>query len=144
TLVALNKVTGEVIWKAAVDKDERADYSPAAVAEVGGVRQYVQSLQQGLVGISANDGHVLWRHTKTANRIIHTSALVIRKNLVFCAGAYGTEPMLLRIVCEDERFRVEEVYSSKQIPLFGWHSGPVLVGDYFYAVAGKTAACIEF
>ena len=55
TLAALDKRTGAVIWKAAVADDERADYSPAVVAEVGGVRQYVQSLAQGLVGVAAKD-----------------------------------------------------------------------------------------
>ena len=66
TLVALNKNTGELIWKCAVPGGEQAAYTSALVIEVGGVRQYIQMLQKGLVGVEAKTGKLLWRYDRTA------------------------------------------------------------------------------
>src|SRR5262249_18714645 len=43
-LLALNKLTGEVIWKCPLLEGERATYSPVVVSEAAGVRQYVHQL----------------------------------------------------------------------------------------------------
>ena len=64
TMAALNKRTGEVIWKArlpdlgAKGKDG-AGYSSAVVAEIDGVRQYVQIVGRGAVGVAADTGKFL-------------------------------------------------------------------------------------
>jgi outer membrane protein assembly factor BamB/precorrin-6B methylase 2 len=142
TLAALNKRTGEVIWKAAVAEDEEADYSPAVVVEVGGVRQYVQSLAGGLAGVAAKDGRLLWRYTKTANQIIHTIAPVVRGDLVYCAGAYGTRSVLLKLVPDGTGTRADEVYVGGG-RVWNWHSGPVLTGDYLYAGNMRELLCLE-
>jgi hypothetical protein len=144
TLAALDKRSGDVIWKAAVADGERADYSPAVVAEVGGVRQYVQALQSGLAGVAAADGRLLWRNTKTSNPIIHTAALVVRGDLVFWAGAYGRPSVLVRLVSDGDRFRAEEVHESKEAPIEIWHTGPVLVGEHLFFGTGRSVSCAEF
>ena len=46
TIVALNKKTGDVVWKCAVPGGDDAAYASAIVVEVGGVKQYVQFLQK--------------------------------------------------------------------------------------------------
>jgi outer membrane protein assembly factor BamB len=144
TLAALDKRTGEVVWKAAVAEAERADYSPAVIVEVGAVRQYVQSLQGGLAGIAAKDGRLLWRNTKTANRIIHVAAPVVRGDLVFCAGSYGAPSVLLRLVPDGAGTRAEEVYTTGAVPLELWQTGPVLFGNSMYAAGAKRFLCIDW
>ena len=66
TLVALIKKTGERIWKCSISDGEQAAYTSAQVIEVGGVRQYIQMLQKGLVGVEAKTGKLLWRYNRTA------------------------------------------------------------------------------
>src|SRR5262249_12667045 len=67
TLAALNKKNGEVIWKWASELagGEPASYSSAIVAEVGKVKQYIQFVHKGLVGVEAKTGKLLWRYNKT-------------------------------------------------------------------------------
>ena len=67
-LVALNKKTGELIWKCAVPGGDQAAYASALVIEAGGVRQYVQMLQKGLVGVEAKTGKLLWRYDRDGQR----------------------------------------------------------------------------
>ena len=59
TLVALNKNTGAVIWKSAVPGGDVAAYASAIVVEAAGRKQYVQFLNNGVVGVDAKSGQFL-------------------------------------------------------------------------------------
>ncbi|MBI3838579.1 MAG: PQQ-like beta-propeller repeat protein [Planctomycetia bacterium] len=68
TLVALNKKTGDTVWKSAVPGGDEAGYASIIVVNSGGIKQYVQFLQKGLVGVEAKTGKFLWRYDiKDAN-----------------------------------------------------------------------------
>src|SRR5581483_4719083 len=66
SLAALDKATGAVIWTSEIPDAGEAAYASAIVAEAGGVKQYVQLLRNGVVGVAAKDGKPLWRFDKTA------------------------------------------------------------------------------
>jgi outer membrane protein assembly factor BamB len=66
TLVALNKKTGELLWKSVVPSGEQAAYASVIAVTIAGSKQYVQFLQKGLVGVDAKSGKFLWRYDKTA------------------------------------------------------------------------------
>ena len=57
-LVALDKLTGKDIWRATVPRlgsqgADGAGYSSIVISNGGGVKQYVQLMGRGLVGIRA-------------------------------------------------------------------------------------------
>src|SRR5207244_5959042 len=52
SLAALNKLTGDVIWKSQVPGGGEAAYASAIVAEAGGLKQCVQFLRNGVVGVA--------------------------------------------------------------------------------------------
>src|SRR5882762_6968986 len=56
TLVALDKKSGDVLWKCALPEADQAAFASAIVVEAAGARQYVQLLQKGLVGVDARSG----------------------------------------------------------------------------------------
>src|SRR5262249_31146008 len=143
TLVALDKRTGAVVWKCAVPGGDLADYSAAVAAEIAGVRQYVQRLGKGLVGVAAKDGRLLWRAEKGTNQGINTATPVVRGDQAFCCGAYGRPSVLVKIRPDGDGFRAEEVYSSAA-RLHNWHTGPVLVGDHLYADSGSGPVCVAW
>src|SRR5687767_12366996 len=88
TLVALNKKTGEVVWKSAVPGGDEAGYASVIVVDAAGVRQYVQFLQKGLVGVDAKTGKFLWRYDKTAeNSPANIPTPVAQAGLVYSAAA---------------------------------------------------------
>src|SRR5262249_36736875 len=64
TLAALDKKTGKVLWRSK-ELTDKATYSSLVVAEIGGVRQYVQLTvkkdgEGAIVGVAAKDGKLLW------------------------------------------------------------------------------------
>jgi len=68
TIVALNLKTGERVWKCSLPEGDEAAYSSAIIVRAGGVKQYVQLLQKGLVGVDAKTGKFLWRYGKPVSK----------------------------------------------------------------------------
>lgn len=130
SLVALNKQTGDVIWKAVVPGDDRPAHSPVVVAEVGGIRQYVTHLSRGVVGISATDGKFLWRYNRASNGTANVAAPIVRGNHVFVTSGYGTGSALLKLNPSDGGAKVEEMYFTRNLQ--NLNGGIALVGDHIY------------
>ena len=57
-LVALNKKTGELIWRSK-DLTDSIHYSSPILVEIGGVRQIIQLTDASVAGIRASDGDLL-------------------------------------------------------------------------------------
>jgi len=142
TLIALNKKTGEVIWKCAVPGGSDASYSSVVIAEFSGVKQYLQFLAIGLVGVDAQTGKLLWHFEKTAKG----SPAVIITPLVgegtIYSGAFRATSALIKPVLKDGAFTLEELYSGNKLPI--GLGGVVKVGDYFYGSSSQSAMCVEF
>ena len=66
TIVSLNKKTGDVIWKSAIPGGDDAAYASIVIDQAGGIKQYVQFLSNGVVGVDAKSGKFLWRYDETA------------------------------------------------------------------------------
>lgn len=134
-LAALDRRTGAVLWQSA-EVAEPATYSSPVVMEVGGVRQYVQVTADGMVGIAARDGKLLWRYrrdTRYPDVVIPTP--LVRGDLVYSSVGYGGACTLLRVKAEGNTFQAEVVYSNNK--LANHHGGVVLLGDHVYGFHEK-------
>jgi outer membrane protein assembly factor BamB len=142
TMVALNKQTGDVIWKAAESKEDRAAYSSPIVVDVDGVKQYVQFLQSGVVGVDAKTGKFLWTYSKTATGSpANIPTPVAHAGYVFTSTARGGAG-LVKVKAKGAEFEADSVYVSKDLP--NSIGGSVLVGDYLYGTTPKGLVCGEF
>jgi outer membrane protein assembly factor BamB len=135
-LAALDKRSGEVIWKAAVPKSGGSGYASIVVAEVGGIRQYLTLLRSGIVGVAADDGRFLWRYSRIANGTANIPTPVVWGDLVFCSTGYGAGSALLRLSRDGNGIKVQEVYYLKGNQLQNHHGGVVRVGEYLYGGHG--------
>lgn len=143
TIVALNKKTGDVIWKSAVPGGDRAGYASAVVAEAGGVRQYVQFLGNGLVGVDAATGKFLWRYDKTAETKMGSQIAtpVLNGSLIY-TGTNMVGGGLARLETTGGAIEAKPVYFAKKLP--GGTSGYLRVGDYLYGTVGPSLLCVDF
>jgi outer membrane protein assembly factor BamB len=148
TLVALNKKTGAVIWKARVPGGDAAAYSSAIAIDVGGQRQYVQLLRGGLVGVAAEDGRFLWRYNAPANRMgINITTPLYHDGQVLATSAYGMGAGLVRLTKDDSGgVKDEEVWFSRHLQ--NHHGGVILLDGYLYGASGGNEggylACLDF
>ncbi len=144
TLVALNKLTGDVIWKSQVPQGNKAHYSSAILATVGGEKQYIQFLNGGVVGIAAQDGKPLWTYAHPANGTANISTPLFFDNSVFAASAYNTGGGLAKIAKTPEGFSATEVYFTRRMQ--NHHGGMIRVGDYLYGFdeSNRALTCLNF
>lgn len=142
TLVALNKHTGEVRWRAALPEAEEAAYASAIVVEWGGVRQYVQLLQKGLVGLDARNGRLLWRFSKPVSRFnANIPTPLAGADLIYAASA-GTGGGTVRLRRTGNGVTFEELYFEAKLPTA--IGGSVLVGPHLYGTTAQALLCVEF
>jgi outer membrane protein assembly factor BamB len=139
TLVALDKKTGELIWKCAVPEGDGAAYSSVMAANLNGQRQYIQFLGKGVVGVAAKDGKFLWRYDQPANGTANCATPIVRDPFVFASSNYGTGAALAKI---SPKSQAEVVYATKNMQ--NHHGGMVLVNGYLYGANSNNLACIEF
>jgi outer membrane protein assembly factor BamB len=142
TLVALNKKTGSVIWKSAVPGGDEAAYASAIVVDAGGVKQYVQFLQNGVVGVDAKSGKFLWRYDRTAqNSPANIPTPVAHEGAIYTSTARGGGG-LVRLKVSGGAVEAEPVYFASRLP--NSIGGAVRVGDYLYGTTSGGLLCAEF
>ncbi|HEY7424123.1 MAG TPA: PQQ-binding-like beta-propeller repeat protein [Gemmataceae bacterium] len=149
TLVALNKKNGELIWKASVPSDKPSDntaaYASPIVATVGSVKQYIQFLGGGMVGVAAKDGKLLWRYNKVTGTTNCTTPL-FHDDCVFVSAinrrGTGSGGALVRLTADGDGVSAREVYLIKE--LANHHGGVVRVGDALYGTNNTSLVCIDF
>ena len=103
-MVALDRKTGAVLWKAALPPNvgthgqEGAGYTGAVISNAAGIRQYVTLIGRGVIGVSAKDGKTLWHYNRVANGTANIPTPLVWDDYVFCSSGYGTGAGLLKIV----------------------------------------------
>jgi outer membrane protein assembly factor BamB len=146
TVVALDKKSGEVVWKAQVPDGNGAGYASPIVIEAAGHRQYVHFLEGGLVGIDAASGKVLWRNGKGANRVGNCATPVFSDDCVFAASAYNAGGVQVKLSKDGDGVKAEEVYTTKKMQ--NHHGGMMLCDGCLYGANGGNEGgyliCLDF
>lgn len=130
TMVALNKQTGELIWKCGVPGGDTAGYSSMVVADIGGVRQYVQLMAGGVRGIAADNGRFLWKYDRYAGNTANIPTPIVQGDLIFTTAGYGKSGALLKVIPAGDKFEVKELYYKTE--LGNRHGGVLLIGEHLY------------
>ncbi len=151
-LVAVDKATGRDVWRAAIPDlgpkgRDGAGYSSIVISNGAGVKQYVQLLGRGLVGIRASDGKFLWGHNGVANGVANISTPLVRANWVFASTGYQTGSVLLELQPKGDGVAARELYFLDAKTLQNHHGGLVLVGNHVYAGHGHNKGfpiCVDF
>lgn len=130
-LVALDRKTGAEIWRSTIpDLGEKgvdgAAYASAVISEGGGVRQYVQLVGRGVIGVEAATGRFLWGYNRVANEIANIPTPLIDGELVFVSSGYGTGAALLELVPADGGVRAKERYFLEANVFQNHHGGMIL------------------
>mgnify|MGYP000094314219 FL=1 len=146
-IVALNKKTGEPIWKCASPRPVGgAGYASIVVTEGAGVRQYITLFGRGALSAKADDGKCLWHYPRIGNGTANIPTPVVDGDYVFVSTAYGTGAALLKLSPADGGVKAEEVYFLDANTFQNHHGGFVKVGDYIYGGSGHNAGkptCLE-
>ena len=136
TIIALNKNTGDLVWRTTELTDD-AGYSSPIVADVDGIRQYIQQSAKGVSGI-AKDGKVLWKVEIDDYRTAVIPTPVYNDHTVYVTNGYNSHCTSIRLTKDGNGFKTEIVYENKD--LANHHGGVVLVNGYVYGFAERPVA----
>ena len=140
-MVALNKETGEEIWRTAGRRlgsigADGAGYSSAVISGAAGVRQYVQLVGRGLIGVDAESGKLLWNYNPVASDIANIPTPIVDGDFAFGSSGYGTGAGLVEIVAGEEGLEAKEVYFLEGETFQNHHGGMILEGGTIYTGSG--------
>jgi outer membrane protein assembly factor BamB len=140
-MVALDKRKGNEIWRAEVPAlgDAGADgagYSSVVVSHGAGVKQYVQLMGRGAVGIDAETGAFLWGYNRVANDVANIPTPLVDGDHVFVSSGYGTGAALLRLKKTEGGVAAEEVYFLTGDTFQNHHGGLILDDGVVYTGTG--------
>lgn len=142
TLVALNKNSGDMVWQSSVPGGDEAGYASIVIMESGGMKQYVQLLAKGVVGVDAKTGKLLWRYDKIAQgSLANIPTPIIHGDTVYSSTGKGGGALVTLKIDQGAVNAVEKYYSAKLPTSIG---GAVKVGDYLYGTNTQGLMCIDF
>ena len=142
TIVALDKKTGNVVWRSTVPGGDKAAYASPIVINTGGIKQYVQFLAKGLVGMDAKTGKFLWRlSTRLRSAVQPTSRRRSRSGTTSTARVAAPGAGLIKLKVEGETVEVDQVYLSKKLP--NAIGGVVEITGFLYGTSTSGLQCVD-
>jgi len=106
------------------------------------VKQYIQMTENGVSGIAASDGKMLWNYA----RKVKTAGIptpIYHANHVFSTAGYGVGCDLIKITKNGDKFEATKAYSNKN--MVNHHGGVVLYEGHLYGHSdGKGWVCMDF
>jgi len=152
-VVCLNKMDGKEIWTSAVPKNigsrgkDGAGYSSIVITNGGGVKQYVQLVGRGVIGLRATDGKYLWGYNGIANGVANIPTPIPFGDLIFTSTGYGDGgTAVLKLSSTGDEVKAEEIKYLGAKELQNHHGGMILLKDHIYFGAKHNSGfpvCVE-
>jgi len=143
-VMALDVNDGTPLWATPNPKGWTMTHSSVVPMQLGDQKTYVYCASKGVVGVSAEDGRLLWEYPDWYINIANVpTPVVIDAERIFFSGGYNAGSMMLKVSLEDgvpvprEVFRLgPKVFGSEQ-------QTPILYQDHLYGVRpDKQLVCL--
>lgn len=126
-VVALNRMTGDLIWTSPGVGDKSAYCTPLLV-DLKSRKLLVTMTADHIIGIDASTGKVLWSHPHTNRWQVHANTPLYFNNSLFCFSGYGQGGVKLDLN-EDGSAVTKAWFNEKLDNRIG---GMVVVDGYLY------------
>ncbi|MFB0552593.1 MAG: PQQ-binding-like beta-propeller repeat protein [Phycisphaerae bacterium] len=134
-MIAVDAATGEVVWQSPNPKRWVMTHSSVVPAEFAGRRMYIYCASGGVVGISAEDGSILWEITDWKIRIANVpSPVVVGEGLIFLSGGYNAGSMMLKLTQDGDKINAEPAYRLEPEVFGSPQHTPIFYDGYIYGV----------
>jgi len=144
-MIAVDCETGDIKWQSPNPHAWVMTHSSIMPTDFAGAHMYVYCASGAVVGVSAEDGSILWETTDWKIRVANVpSPVVVGDGLIFLSGGYNAGSMMLQLTRENGTisaqpvFRLEpEVFGSEQ------HT-PIFYDGYIYGIRpDKQLTCLD-
>ena len=144
-MIAVDCDTGEIIWRSPNPNRWVMTHSSIIQIEFMGTRMYVYCASGGVVGVSAEDGSILWETTDWKIRVANVpSPVVVGEGLIFLSGGYNAGSLMLRLTQENEKIRADPVFHLEPEVFGSEQHTPIFYDGYIYGVRpDKQLTCLD-
>jgi outer membrane protein assembly factor BamB len=144
-LLAVDLATGKVLWKTPNPHAWKMTHSSITPMEFQGQRCYVYCANNGVVGVSAKDGSILWETTDWKISIATVpSPLVLGDGRLFFTGGYNAGSLLLQLSKEADHWAARTVQKLEPEVFGATQHTPILYHQHLYGVrADNKFVCLS-
>ena len=129
SVVAIDKMTGKVVW-AAEGTGDKAGYGTPVLVEYGGLRMVLTMNQKAVVGVDADSGTLLFRFPHETKYDVNALIPLFHEGQVFVSSGYGAGSQLIKLSVNGKNVSAEQVWENKKFD--NHHGGVILVDGYVY------------
>jgi len=145
-MVALDAATGQTVWKSP-SAGEPAGYATPVLATCQGLRLLLTMSENGLVGVNADSGDLLFQFRHVNPRYVANCVTpVYHDGHVFISCGYGVGSVLLKLTVEGAKASVEPAWTSQALD--NRHGGVILLDGFLYGASQESSkgkwCCLEW
>ncbi len=144
-MMAVDCNTGDIIWQTPNPKNWLMTHSSVTPVEFAGRRMYVYCASGGVVGVSAEDGRLLWEAPEWQIKIANVPTPVyVGDGKIFLCGAYNAGSMMLQLSEQGDGITAEPLFQLSSKVYGSPQQTPVFYKGHLYAVnSGKELCCLD-
>ena len=144
-LLAIDGATGKEFWKTPNPRGWKMTHSSVMPMQVAGEPMYVYCANNGVVGVSAKDGALLWETTDWKISIATVpSPLVLDNGRVFLSGGYNAGSMMLEVKNQGGHYLVQTAFTLAPEVFGATQHTPIVYGNHIYGVrADGKFVCLD-
>jgi len=146
-MVAVELATGKPIWRTPNPQGWTMTHSSIMPMEFGGRRMFVYCASGGVVGVSADDGALLWQTSEWKISIATVpSPLPLGDGKIFFSGGYNSGALLMQLEAKDGKIAPKPLTRLKPSAFGSTQHTPIVLDGKIYGIRekDKELVCIDF
>jgi outer membrane protein assembly factor BamB len=134
-LLAADLQTGEIRWSSPNPKGWKMTHSSVMPVDLGGQRMYVYCANNGVAGVSARDGSLLWETSDWKISIATVpTPVILDEGRIFFSGGYNAGALMLQLVQQDGHFTTKTLFKTPASVFGATQHTPILYQNHLYGV----------
>jgi outer membrane protein assembly factor BamB len=144
-LLAVQAENGNALWQTPNPHGWKMTHSSIMPMEVDGESMYAYCANNGVVGVSAKDGSLLWETTAWKISIATVpSPLILPEGRIFLAGGYNAGSLMLQIKKDQGHWEAQTLFKLDPGVFGATQHTPILYDNHIYgARADGRFVCLD-
>jgi len=153
-MMAVDCETGEIVWRSPNPHGWVMTHSSVIPTEFMGTprpseglgtRMYVYCASGAVVGVSAEDGSILWENTEWKIRVANVATpVVVGDGLIFLSGGYNAGAMMLQLTRENGTITAQPVFRLESEVFGSEQHAPIFYEGHIYGIRpDKQLTCLD-
>ncbi len=132
-VIALNKNTGNLIWKCKGMGDKSAYHSPG-IYQMSGRKLLITHTEKNILGIDAENGKLLWNQEFPNQYFVHPNTPLFDDGYLYCFSGYGKGGIMLKLNADGSK--AEKLWTETSLD--NQMGGAILYNDRIYGAGQKS------